>query len=36
MTTSTPGALTVAYQRRVEKEARVPERSTAVAAMTPG
>ncbi len=35
MTTSTPGALTAAYQRRVEKAARVPYLSTAVAAMTP-
>ncbi|CAM5312881.1 hypothetical protein SGLAM104S_01827 [Streptomyces glaucescens] len=36
MTTSTPGALTVVPQRRVEKEARVPDLEPAVAAMTPG
>ncbi len=33
---STPGALTVAYQRRVEKAAWVPYLSTAAAAITPG
>lgn len=36
MTTPSPGALTVAYQRRVENEAWVPFWSTAATAITPG